>query len=95
MGLALRENETMFRCDPYRDLYQDVFTAETATWKAYVGYDDVSGEYSLRVEFKRNQIGFRDREARVAFENFSEAMTRLNRFLTEHPTPRPQCFVDY
>jgi hypothetical protein len=85
----------MFQCDPYRDLYQDVFKAETAKYEAHVGYDDVNGEYHLSIKFKRNQIGFCDREVSVAFGSFKEAMDRLGRFMSQHPVTRPQCFVDY
>lgn len=81
-----------FRADPYRDLNQDVFKAETAGWALWLTYDDVTGEYDLRVKFKRPQG---DREASTSFDRFSDAMARTTRFIAEHPAPRPQCFVDY
>ena len=82
-----------FRCNEYRDLYQDVFKAETADYKLSLGYDDVDGSYDLQVTFKRHWAG--RRQASVAFDNLDDALARVGRFIEQRPVSRPRCLVDY
>ena len=79
-----------FSADPYRDLYQDVFKAETSQWKLQITYDDVTGEYYLSVNFKH-----RDRSVDVAFSSHKDVFARVTRFMAKHPAPVPRCLVDY
>jgi hypothetical protein len=90
-----RDSALAFRADPYRDLYQDVFKAETVDYKLSVGYDDVNGETILTVVFKRPNYNACHRRAEMVFSSSREALERAVRFVAEHPAPRPRCYVDY
>ena len=81
-----------FRADPYSDLYQDVFKAETAEYKIRVSYNDPEGCAYLKVNFKNYSTRY-DRE--IEYANPRDAIARAIRFVTEHPAPRPVCHVDY
>lgn len=84
------EDALKFRADPYRDLYQDVFKAETAAYKLWVGWSDPEGVAYLKVQFKE-----RAREIEMEFASAGEAVHRAIRFVAEHPAPMPWCGVDY
>lgn len=81
-----------FRCDPYRDLYQDVLKVQTATYRLSLSYDDVTGEYDLTVYFK---AGYGERSASIGLATYKDAIARATRFIAEHPAPMPVCCVDY
>lgn len=81
-----------FRADPYRDLYQDVFKAETSEYLLRVSYNDPEGAAYLTVKFKNYGERY-DRE--IEYASAREAIERAIRFVAEHPAPRPCCLVDY
>lgn len=76
-------------------LNQDVFKAETAEYRLWVGYDDVTGIYFLDVTFKDRVRNGEVVHVSLEFSNTREALERAFRFVTEHPAPRPYCDVDY
>jgi len=78
-----------FRADPYRDLFQDVFKAETAEYRLSVSYNDPEGLSYLRVEFKGR------RTIKIEYPSAGEAIKRAIIFVSEHPAPQPSCEVDY
>lgn len=85
-----------FNADPYRHLYQDVMKAETAEWRLSISYSDPDGETYLSVVFKNRWT--RDGQCKrveIGYGSSSEAITRAMQFMTKHPAPAPQCFVDY
>jgi hypothetical protein len=91
---SMGEREALkFRADPYRDLYQDVFKAETADYRLWVGYNDPDGCATLTVELRGESR--RHRKIEIEFADPRQAIERATRFVYQHPAPRPRCHVDY
>jgi hypothetical protein len=87
--------DTEFRCNPDRDIHQDVFKAETALHRIRVCYDDVNGEYCLQVTFKDRFIWDGKATVEMFYGLQETAMARALRFLARHPAPQARCNVDY
>lgn len=86
---------TDFRCNPYRDVYQDVFKAETSLYRVSLGFDDVTGEYPCIFVIKwPDQQGER-RSVELTFSDVASAMKRIIRFMNLRPVVRPRVCVNY
>ncbi len=87
----------LFSANPYRDLYQHVFKAETAEYKLTVGYDGVKGETTLRVEFKADcQLSdwpIRYCRVKMVYPDRREAIARAIRFVSQHSATLPVCHL--
>lgn len=92
---GVRAERDGFRCNPDRDLTQDVIKVETAEYRLHLGYDDVEGIYDLTVTYKGRIRNDKAVIRSIMFDSYVKAVSRVARFVADHAPPRARCNVDY
>lgn len=78
------------------DIHQDLFRAETDSYKLYIGYDDVDLGNYLNVTFKdRFDKDGCCKVVTVSCGSARIAMARALQFMAAHLVREPYCDVDY